>query len=324
MLRRSKKLRPVELILFGGLGNQLFQYFAALYLAHNLGTSLKIDSTFSQLNRTGHSDWINALNLSATISGETPRHSARYVIALFRRAARGALARMVRSGELQLKLLNKFRSNVVGYDPNLELISKPVTITGYFQTWRYYQALRDRNLAPRISIEHPTPWFTKMEEAINAQGRVLGIHVRRGDYFANPEIGVLSSSYYKDCLQTLSDKGVVWDAIWIFSDDISLAKQELGPLFSVQDTVFFVDPPSNSHSFESLALMSLTTTLIMANSTFSWWAATLGNTQKIVVCPSKWFAQVADPMDLYPPHWHQVPSAWLTPNSPLESQEPQG
>lgn len=317
MLRPNKKLRPVELILFGGLGNQLFQYFAALYLAQNLGTSLKIDSTFSQLKRTGHSDWINVLNLPATMSGQTPKYSARYLLALVRRISRGALARVVRSGELQLSLFNEFRSSVVGYDPNLELITKPVTITGYFQTWKYYQALKEKNLAPRISIEHPSPWFTKMGETLNAQGRVLGIHVRRGDYLSNPEIGVLSCCYYRDCLKTLSDQGVVWDAIWIFSDDIPIAKQELGPLFSDQDKVYFVNPPPDSHAFESLALMSLSSALIIANSTFSWWAAILGNTQKVVVCPSKWFALVTDPLDLYPPHWHKVPSAWLIANSHL-------
>jgi hypothetical protein len=85
--------------------------------------------------------------------------------------------------------------------------------------------------------------------------------------------------------------------------------------FSAQNRNFvFVESPKDSHSFESLILMSRSSSLIIANSTYSWWAATLGNPDKITVCPAKWFVQMEDPQDLYPESWIQVPSAWVNLN----------
>jgi hypothetical protein len=51
--------------------------------------------------------------------------------------------------------------------------------------------------------------------------------------------------------------------------------------------------------------------MVIANSTYSWWAATLGNPNKTIACPSKWFAQMVDPEDLYPEGWIKVSSEWI-------------
>jgi hypothetical protein len=93
-----------------------------------------------------------------------------------------------------------------------------------------------------------------------------------------------------------------------FSDDIIAAKELLRNL-EISIPIQFAEPQDNNPE-ESLMLMSRSTVLIMANSSFSWWAAQLGNRSKFVVCPSKWFRNMLEPYDLIPPNWHREESNW--------------
>ncbi len=299
------------MILFGGLGNQLFQYFAGQYLAHKSKGVLIIDSTFSQFGRSGHSDLIDHLILPGNISPAAPRFSWPYLKSLLNRRARQFVAKVISNREWQLRFLRQYNSPVVGFDPMLQDITPPVTLTGYFQTWRYYQFLTEQNLAPEVVMKSPSPWFLDTANKLDRQGKVLGIHVRRGDYVGNSDIGTLSISYYEAALKELASRGVTWDAIWIFSDDSSLTQREFREFAANNKDIFFVEPPKDSHSFESLILMSRTSSLIIANSTYSWWAATLGNPAMTIACPAKWFVKMEDPQDLYPESWINVPSSWV-------------
>jgi len=308
---RRRKPKKIEVILLGGLGNQLFQYFAGQYLAHKSKGVLKIDSTFSQFGRSGHSDWLNELTLSESISPTAPKHSFPYIKSLLKRRVRNFLAQLISSRDWQLRFLRQYHSPVIGFDPKLQEITPPVTLAGYFQTWRYYQALKDQHLLPEVIMKSPSSWFLNTANELDRLGKVLGIHVRRGDYVGNSDIGTLSVSYYEDAIKELKSRGVTWDAIWIFSDDLSLVQREFREFADNNPELFFVKPPKYSHSIESLLLMSRTSSLIIANSTYSWWAATLGNAANVIVCPAKWFVQMEDPQDLYPESWIRVPSSWV-------------
>jgi hypothetical protein len=300
----------VRIILFGGLGNQLFQYFSANFLAHKFGGVVKIDSTFSQFGRSGHSDWIGDLTLPGAISPSAPEGSLAFWISVAKKKARDYLARQIKSKDLLLKVFQQYNSPVLGYDPKLEELVPPVTLMGYFQTWKYHNALKDEGLIPEIQMKNPSNWFIEASSQFEKQGKVLSIHVRRGDYVGT-RFGTLSSAYYDSAIKKLKGRGVMWDAIWIFSDDIPLTQSEFQGVFTESDNVVFVDPDLDSHSFESLLLMSQSSSLIIANSTFSWWAAVLGNSEKYVVCPSKWFSHLEDPEDLYPDNWIRVQSEWI-------------
>lgn len=307
----AKKKKTFKLILFGGLGNQLFQYFAGQYVANKHAANLKIDSTFSQFRRSGHSDWIGEMTLAGNITKDAPSHSFGYLESLIKRRTRDLLARVFRSKEKQIKILRQYHSSVTGYDLELERTKPPATIVGYFQTWRYFQGLKDEGLVPEIKMKKPSRWFLNMTEQMRIQGNVLGIHVRRGDYVGNAGIGTLSVSYYEAAAEELRSRGAKWDTVWIFSDDVTRAESEFVGFLDGKENLVFVKPPSETHAFESLLLLSRSSYLVIANSTFSWWAATLGNPEKTTACPSKWFAQIEDPLDLCPQSWVRVPSAWV-------------
>jgi hypothetical protein len=308
---QRKKRKRIQLILIGGLGNQLFQYFAGQYLAHKSGGVLRVDPSLSQFGRSGHSDWINALTLPMGAAPRRNKYSLTDLQSLVKRKVRDFLLRLISDKELQLRFLHQYQSPVLGFDPYLEEIQTPVTITGYFQTWRYYRALADKGLVAEIKMKNPSNWYLEKLSELDSQGNVLGIHVRRGDYVGNSDIGTLSVSYYESALRDLRARGLTWDAIWIFSDDKALTQSEFEKFDGGGKNLHFVDPPKESHSFESMLLMSKCQSIVIANSTYSWWAATLGNPNKTIACPSKWFTQMTDPEDLYPESWIKVSSDWV-------------
>ena len=294
----------------GGLGNQLFQYFAGFYVAHMNKSSLKLDSTFSKAGSPTAPVWLDVLQLPASGVRSSPKNALKILVATVRRATRGALARLMGTQERQLKFLRQYRSSDVGYDSNVELLRPPVTLIGYFQTWRFYESLKSAGVAPELKMKKVSEWYLETSDLLDRQGRVLGLHIRKGDYVGNPKIGNLSPSYYEEAVRALRNNLVDWDAIWIFSDDVLAARNELSSLLDNLSNVYFVDPPDHSHSFESLSLMSKTSALVIANSTYSWWAATLGEPSRPIVCPDKWFFQMEDPSDLCPPDWIRAEASW--------------
>ena len=71
----------------------------------------------------------------------------------------------------------------------------------------------------------------------------------------------------------------------VFSDDFEYAKSILGHL----DKSIYVDWNKGENSYKDLQLMSMCNHNIIANSTFSWWAAWLNrNENKIVIMPKVW------------------------------------
>ena len=48
----------------------------------------------------------------------------------------------------------------------------------------------------------------------------MSIHVRRGDYFKHPEIGILDISYYIDAVKYINKK-IKNPIFYIFSNDIN-------------------------------------------------------------------------------------------------------
>ena len=84
----------------------------------------------------------------------------------------------------------------------------------------------------------------------------------------------------------------------IFSDDTKWCKEQ--EIFS--DDRFLVSE-DNDQSYD-LCLMSMCNDFIIANSSFSWWGAWLGNRGK-VVAPKQWFGKGLnhDTKDLYCSDW---------------------
>lgn len=160
-----------------------------------------------------------------------------------------------------------------------------VDLFGYFQSYKYFDHIRDEILEDFTFKVIPEPDYSDY----------VTIHVRRGDYVAQPNFHpVCGESYYKEAMNIFSGEKFL-----VLSDDPSwCAEQEVfnGCLIST----------GNSQTHD-LYFMSTAKGNIIANSSFSWWGAYLND--KPVVCPERWFGESYNHYnldDLRPRSWMKI------------------
>lgn len=281
----------------GGIGNQLFCYFAGYSLARKLDYQLVIDVSDIRQGRSKHGVSIESFNLPGLFI--SPNERQFYI----------HLKRMVRYSRrvlpLELRLNSNYHSKVIGYDSRLDEINGPIKLSGYFQTFRYFEKVSNEILPLQLRTE--SEWFkSTLSELENSD--FISIHIRRGDYEKLSQIyGLLDKSYYQRAIQKLEDLSINGRFV-IFSDDIDRAREVLFGV--VPENTYWINAPKNVSPVESLVLMSHATANIIANSTYSWWGAALNAKNSAVIAPSKWFRNMDDPQDLYPPRWYLIESSW--------------
>ena len=308
--RNIPKSKYVTVEVEGGLGNTIFQYAAGKYLANRVNSDVLISLKHIGNATTNHGFYL--ADIFPDIRFQNDNSLRRHFLSewLLKNGDR-LLNRVARKNALFNVFCTKFfkiyRSQNIGYDINLELINDPITIRGYFQSWKYSQDLIGKQgFIP--TLNNPTHWYRQMSEQAR-ETRPIIMHVRRGDYQVLEDLyGLLSSRYYLNALKTIP-KDLQDHPIWVFSDDINLSKQILED--SLPMGTLWIDPPKDSNPAESLMLMSLGHAHIIANSSFSYWAARFSLTSQFVVAPRKWFKAIDDPYELMNPSWHLVDSDWI-------------
>lgn len=175
----------------------------------------------------------------------------------------------------------------------IPLLNQDTTLVGFFQSEKWFEGANDdvRNLF-KLDI---TP------------NESISLHIRRGDYVQHansfPPVDLVYIRQAVDFFREVS-----FDNFMVFSDDIDWCRRVLPDSLLDQKFIF----SEGKNELEDLSLMASCKHNIIANSTFSWWAAWLNNNpEKIVVSPSylNWFGpgfSGSPPVDLIPSSWHQI------------------
>jgi hypothetical protein len=266
----------------GGLGNQFFQYATGYSLSKRLGCELKLDISFYE-QKTSRAFDLGAFSIESEIA--TERESIDLGAPL------NFENKLIRKLKLSPLLLPNYleESKSFIYDARIDLIDQPIYLDGYWQNLNYFEQYREelsRLFVPRIKISEQ---FEQYLDQIKASQSV-SIHVRRGDYVNDPHTqsihGTCDLNYYKKAIEFIGSK-VKSPTYFIFSDDIDWCVQNFDFL---KDKVYIGKTTS---ALEDFQLMRNCQSNIIANSTFSWWAAWLTSKQNNslaaeVVLPSRW------------------------------------
>ncbi|MEY4440678.1 MAG: hypothetical protein RLY49_304 [Candidatus Parcubacteria bacterium] len=278
----------------GGLGNQLFQYAFGRYLAEKNKDILKLDIIGLQQNSkdTLRFYLLDKFNITSEIADYNEISPIKNPFGFLSKAFRF----------LKTKLLRKF---YIRFEKHLLKLKGNIYLDGYFQSELYFKEI-EPIIKKEFTLKNPLSQLTqKIEEQIRNASASVSIHIRRGDYVTDPSAakthGTCNLNYYAQAISKVSSS-IVNPTFFIFSDDIEWVKENL----KVKSATYVSNP--NLTEYEELILMSKCKHNIIANSTFSWWAAWLNsNPSKIVIAPKQWRKDIdSDKLQILPKTWIQI------------------
>ena len=282
----------------GGLGNQLFQYAFGLAVAKQYGTDLKFDIQALQ-GSDSRPFALDKFNIAHEIA--SPKDIRRIL------AMDVGILRWI-AGRVSPRALRRYSNRYIDETKisfiNNELfhISNDAYLKGYWQNERFFRSAAKE---VKSSVILKTPLSDKSQKVANQinTANSVGIHIRRGDYVSNPTAnshhGICSLDYYSEAIQRIliyfpSAK------FFVFSDDIPWCMENL----NFNSDAIYVNHNGTQRSHEDFALLSMCKHHIIANSSFSWWAAWLNDAQGKTIAPQNWYrSSHRKTQDIIPPRW---------------------
>ncbi len=300
----AKKAKRVTVYLFGGLGNQLFQYFAGLATAEAIGAKLYL-KPFGQTSAVGREGEMGIAALKTegiTVCSKIPQRLQEKLIRRFVSSINHfGLAKLAHHYGI-------FPSDVPEL-PELKIeCPQHVRLMGYFQSLKFLNFLERQGKMTSLSLVNPSSWFMSLQDQAFKSKPII-VHIRRGDYVNHSEtIGVLDFSYFKGALEMIPQNEN--SVFWIFSDSVNAAEDFAGYAQLPDMRTRIIQAPPDSPDAESMLLLTLGSSLVISNSTFSWWGAYLNKNADFIIAPKKWFKTLEDPVNLIPRNWIRCESVW--------------
>lgn len=285
----------IVLRLYGGLGNQLFQYAAGRRLAHARNAELVLDL-----------DWYAHTPAGVTArSFELQHYPIRARQADAREQAWCRLHNQRLLGRLPLlpRRWRPCRENGFAFDARMLDLPDDSYLDGYWQSYRYFEDVAELIHTELTPVVPPGGGRDREIAAAIAGSEAVAVHVRRGDYVTNQATnathGACTLDYYRAAVDRILPH-LARPHFFVFSDDPSWTRAHL----ALPGEVTFVDHNGPDSAFQDLRLMSLCHHQILANSSFSWWGAWLNRRPgRIVIAPRQWFAVARDTSALIPEDW---------------------
>lgn len=287
----------------GGLGNQMFQYAAGRSAAIATGRRLLLDDSAIPRGPSRRRYELSSLALVGERASLICRLMARAQVGGRLPEAARRLAREMSPHRWKL-----LRDAGAALDDRLFALPGDLVLEGPWQSAAYANCdpLVASQLRRDFALREPLPGRAAAMAAEIAACEAVCVHVRRGDYAKDPAVsafhGTLSSDYYTAAAERITAE-VSAPTFFVFSDDLPWAQASL----RLPGPTRFVEAAAGLPPAIDQRLMASCRHFVIANSTFSWWAAWLGAAAgKIVIAPERWFAAAPPPSGLIPAGWQRL------------------
>ncbi|MDX2256952.1 MAG: alpha-1,2-fucosyltransferase [Pseudanabaenaceae cyanobacterium bins.39] len=288
--------------LIGGLGNQMFQYATARYLAEKHSTILKLDISGFELYKL-HRYSLHCFHVWEYLVNKTEIEDIVYSSNTLKKIGIKSLAKL---GFNNIKSNRVITESQFNFDPHILNLPNNILLDGYWQTEKYFVDIADI-LRREFVVKYQQDYLSRQFADLIQSTQAVSLHVRRADYIQNALTnqihGTCDRDYYDHAVQYISER-VINPHFFIFSDEPQWAKENLKYDFPIT----IVDCNDASRNYEDLRLMSMCKHNIIANSSFSWWGAWLNpNPHKLVIAPQRWFNDSKiNTQDLIPNQWIKI------------------
>ena len=283
----------VSIHLAGGLGNQLFQMFAAF--AYGIRNKRKVIFPYQYY-------------LPGVTARKTYWDTHFYHLIIF--------TTRVPCNNISDHDLSKFQSiceQSFAYTPlHVPNKDESILLHGYFQSYKYFESQYD-DIASIMRLDRfRAEAIIDHEELLTpSHGEVCSMHFRIDDYKRFPtKHPILGATYYNNALSYIDKNKTITRVIYFFQEsDTEDVMKIITDLEGQYHNIEFMPVNHSICEWKQMVLMSCCQHNIIANSTFSWWGAYMNkNATKLVTYPSVWFGVDLphDTVDLCPTTWTQI------------------
>lgn len=270
--------------LMGGLGNQMFEYAFGQVLKKKYGCKVLYDTSYFDdmvADKNGLPTRVYELNIFKNLDIEF--------------APKTLVEECLKKNSMPTFLCSIFgkqksfvrEKNAFKYDKKLLKKKGKVLYEGYFQNEKYYNDIKTelKQIFELPAIREKDVYNKQLYEKIKNTKNSVFIHLRRSEYV---KLGMdIPLKYYKEAVEYVSQR-VENPKFYIFcSEDPDYVRKE----FKVDYEFELVGETNTTREtfFENMRLMMACEHSIIANSSYSWWAAYLSDYEgKIVIAPSYW------------------------------------
>jgi dimeric dUTPase (all-alpha-NTP-PPase superfamily) len=281
----------------GGLGNQLFQIFTTISCAlsnnHSFG--------FINVEVLGHGN----VTIRYTYWKTLLRELQPFLMANYKQPIHVIKEIGFNHSKIPINNINNTNNTNIN-----------IMLNGYFQSYRYFEENYYR-------IYKFLKLNTLKQELMDRIGKniiqfenTISMHFRMGDYKKLPHIHpVMSETYYVNALHhiqsfVIKENPVKFTVLYFCEEeDITEVNRIIKNLKNKLPQFDFTRGAPLLADWEQMIFMSMCHHNIIANSTFSWWAAYLNTWKDKTVCyPSLWFgpSMPHDIKDLCPIEWTKI------------------
>lgn len=298
--------------LMGGLGNQLFQIFATIAYA------FKCKETFYFMK----TDFLGGIGKTIKRNTYWDNFLIQLKPYLIREQNMHLLSNVELMREKNLdKMPDMIREKGFTFE-NLPIKINPTKNTllfGYFQSYKYFQEydLDIMDLINLSSFKKEVLKLVSMDK--NMLSNTVSLHFRIGDYINIQNYHpIMKYEYYKDSLDALlkirklknGEQTTDLNVLYFYEEeDIDMVMDIINKLKINFPEFTFISVPEKLEDWQQLILMSCCKYNVIANSSFSWWAAYFNsNHEKEVFYPSTWFGKDVNnnTSDLCPLEWNKI------------------
>ncbi len=245
------------------MGNQLFEYVYYLYLKRMFPN----DRFYSFLNQK-RLDLHNGFELTKWFAVNLPSES-------------GFVTSLMYFLFHVNRVLRKLHVPLLGVSDDSHLNERKILHEGWYQDKKYFKLVGAPEFREDLFLGEENERLLTQIKTSNS----VSVHIRRGDYLLSRNAnvgGVCNAEYYRKALDKI--KSMVHNPkFFFFSDDPKYVRQTYGEL-----NIIVVDCNIGEKSFFDVYLMSHCKHMIIANSTFSCWAAYFNKHAENIICPSVW------------------------------------
>lgn len=280
-----------EVVLNGGLGNQLFGWALGYSVSKSSGFNCRFNISKIE-GRKYELEYFGVTGYSATPFQNLPQRNR--VIRKLYQYLPGTLKR------------NTFVEAGFHFQDRFLSPRNRASYYGYFQSYKYFERHEDeiRNF---LNSSVSSNYQYNLASSFIHNRKPYAVHIRRGDYIGREHFhGLTSIDYFKRAIKNVLVKDELATFI-LFSDSPEITRELIAEVDYLPDITDGFSPA------ETLMLMSKCKGVIGSNSSFSWWAAYLMDQDAVKVFPRPWFSNGAiNTQDLLPAHWVQLDNSEIS------------